>query len=74
MEALFTTNLNMHNTTAIYHVYFKEDKYIFTPQKNEMPTFSFKREHDEWHEQACLSPQLKSQAIKALENYLMAQH
>jgi hypothetical protein len=76
MEALFSTNISVNNKNAVYHVYFDHEKYVFTPEANdnELPSFSFKREHDEWHDQELISPGLKKQAIGALENYLMKQH
>ena len=76
METLFTTNIGVNDTTAVYQVVFDQDKYIFMPQQkdNKLPSFSFKREHDEWHDQELLSPQIKKQAINALEKYLLAQH
>ena len=76
MESLFSTNINVNNKHAVYQVFFNQEKYIFLPEVKdvELPSFSFKREHDEWHDQELLPPQLKKQAINALENYLLAQH
>ena len=76
MEVLFTTNLSVNDKNAVYHVVFDQEKYTFLPEAKdkELPSFSFKREHDEWHDQELLSPQIKKQAINALENYLLAQH
>lgn len=76
MEYLFTTTINFNSNSANYLVYFSEEQYIFQPEAKDknLPFFSFKREHDEWHEQNVISPLLKKQAIDALENYLMAQH
>jgi hypothetical protein len=76
MENLFSTNLSVNNKNVSYHVFFNEEKYSFEPEgKDEhFPSFSFKREHDEWHEQETVTPQLKQQAINALEKYLLAQH
>jgi hypothetical protein len=76
MESLFSTNISINDKNAVYHVFFGQEKYIFQPEAkdNGLPVFSFKREHDEWHDQELLSPQLKKQAIDALEKYLLAQH
>ena len=76
MEFLFTTSLSIDNTDVVYEVYFDKEQYVFVPAANdkELPSFSFKREYDEWYDQDQLSPQLKTQAINALENYLLAQH
>ena len=53
-----------------YQVFFDQEKYMFRPDANDKSLlgFSFKREHDEWHDQEPLAPQLKKQAIDALEN------
>jgi hypothetical protein len=76
MESLFTTNMNIDNKKASYHVYFDHEKYTFVPEPKEegLPTFSFKREHDEWHEQDQIDASLKDQAVEALESYLLKQH
>ena len=76
MESLFITNINVNNKNASYHVYFDHEKYIFLPEPQEegLPTFSFKREHDEWHDQDVIDPALKDQAVDALESYLLKQH
>jgi len=76
MEFLFTTSLSIDEADAVYEIYFDKEQYVFSPAANEkeLPSFSFKRENDEWHEQEQLSPELKTQAINALENYLLAQH
>ena len=76
MEFLFATSLNMNEADTAYNVYFDQEKYIFRPDTNDksLPAFSFKREHDEWHDQEPLVPQIKLQAINVLEKYLLAQH
>ena len=54
---------------------FDDDKYMFLPDAGtSFPTFSFRREHDEWKDQELLAPELKKQAIDALEQYLLKQH
>jgi len=76
MEFLFAPNLNINEADAAYKVYFDQEKYLFQPDEDDrsLPAFSFKREYDEWHNQEPISSQLKTQAINALENYLLAQH
>ncbi len=76
MDFLFTTTLTLDERDVIYEVHFDNEKYNFSPEVNaaKSPSFSFKREHDEWHEQETIPAQLRQQAINALENYLLAQH
>ena len=76
MDSLFATNLKINEADAAYKVYFDNEKYIFRPDANDksLPAFSFKREHDEWHNQEPLASQIKMQAITVLEKYLLAQH
>jgi hypothetical protein len=76
MEDLFSTNIRINNENIRYHVVFDKENYIFHLESEDksFPDFSLKREHDEWHEQASLSPDLKQQAVDALERYLMKQH
>lgn len=76
MENLFSTNISVNDKNAVYNVVFENEKYVFLPESsdNELPSFSFSRENDEWHDQELIAPQLKKQAVDALENYLLAQH
>lgn len=76
MESLFSTNISVNDKNAVYNVVFEDEKYVFLPEAkdNELPSFSFKREHDEWLDQELIAPDLKKQAVGALENYLLAQH
>ena len=76
MESLFSTNISINDKSAVYKVVFNHEKYVFIPdaKDNELPSFSFKREHDEWLDQDLITPDLKKQAVDALENYLLAQH
>ena len=76
MEHLFSTNLVVNNENVVFHVVFDHEKYIFLPEvENEgIPSFSFIREHDEWHDGDPVSPEIKKQALEALEKYLMKQH
>lgn len=76
MEDLFSTNISVNDKNAVYRVIFDQEKYVFLPEtgNKELPTFSFKRENDEWHDQELLSPDLRKQGVNALENYLLQQH
>jgi hypothetical protein len=76
MEDLFSTNLAINNQNINYRVIFDQDKYVFVSEaaNREFPSFSFKREHDEWLDQEMLPPELKKQAVGALERYLLKQH
>lgn len=76
MEDLFSTNIAVNNQNVIYRVIFDQDKYVFVSEANQtgFPTFSLTREHDEWLDQELLPPDLKKQAIEALDKYLMKQH
>jgi hypothetical protein len=60
MESLFSTNIKTYDKNVVYQVYFDQEKYIFSP--------------DEKDNMQPLPPELKMQAINALENYLLAQH
>ena len=76
MEDLFSTNLAINNQNIIYRVIFNNDKYVFLSESSQtqFPSFSFPREHDEWHDQELLPPEIKKQAIDALDKYLLKQH
>jgi hypothetical protein len=77
MEDLFSTNIAVSSTeNVVYRVIFEDEKYTFVSEaKNtQFPTFSFRRENDEWHDQELLPPDIKKQAIDALEKYLLKQH
>ncbi|MEI6947507.1 hypothetical protein V9K67_09965 [Paraflavisolibacter sp. H34] len=76
MERLFSTHISINGRNAEYHVVFDHEKYIFQPeaQEGQLPTFSFIREHDEWHDQEPVAPAVKKQAVDQLEKYLLRQH
>ncbi|HEV7332565.1 MAG TPA: hypothetical protein VGN63_16120 [Flavisolibacter sp.] len=76
MEDLFSTNIAVNNQNINYRVIFEDDRYTFVSEadNNEFPAFSFKRENDEWHDQELLPPDIKKQAVDALEKYLLRQH
>ena len=76
MEDLFSTNIAVDNENVIYRVIFDQEKYMFVPEagNKSLPSFSFKREHDEWQDLEALPPGVKDQAVDALERYLFKQH
>lgn len=76
MEDLFATNIAVNNENVNYRVIFDNEKYVFLAKADNksFPSFSLVREHDEWHEQESLPPDIKTQAVDALERYLLKQH
>lgn len=76
MESLFSTNIAVGNRAVDYHVVFENESYVFVSdaKNNDFPSFSFRREHDEWHDQEKLPPDIRKQAVDALEKYLLKQH
>ena len=76
MEDLFSTNIVVNREHVNYRVIFNDEKYVFLSEAKDksFSSFSFKREHDEWHDQELLPPDVKKQAINALERYLLKQH
>jgi hypothetical protein len=76
MEDLFSTNIAVNNQNVIYRVIFDQEKYVFLSEASQsvFPSFSFKREHDEWLDLELLPPEIKKQAVDALEKYLLKQH
>jgi len=76
MEDLFSTNIAVYNQNVNYRVIFDNEKYVFLPEANNkaFPSFSFRRKHDQWLDQELLQPDIKKQALDALEKYLLKQH
>lgn len=76
MEDLFSTNLAVNNENVNYKVRFDHEKYIFQSEANNtsFPSFSFRREHDQWLDQELLPTDIKEQAVSALDKYLLRQH
>jgi hypothetical protein len=76
MEDLFSTDIAVDTEHVVYRVIFDDEKYVFLSEANQkkFPSFSFRREHDEWLDQELLPPDIKKQAIDALEGYLLKQH
>lgn len=76
MEKLFSTPIAIQNNKVVYRVVFDKEKYNFISENNipAYSSFSFQREKDEWVDEEGLPPEIKKQAIDALEKYLMKQH
>jgi hypothetical protein len=76
MEDLFSTNIAVNNQNINYRVVFDDEKYVFLSEadQKEFPSFSFMRDHDEWKDQELLPPEIRNQAVDALERYLLKQH
>ena len=76
MENLFSTNLAVNNQNINYRVMFDHEQYVFLSDadQNAFSRFSFRLEHDHWVDQDLLPPDIKKQAIDALEKYLLKQH
>ena len=71
MEELFKALI----VNAQYKVEFGTEEYLFQPVNgNENVSFSLRREHDEWHGAEDLSPEIRQEAVDALEKYLLKQH
>lgn len=76
MEDLFSTSIAVNKENINYRVVFDNDKYVFLSEGDNkaFPSFSFRREHDEWLDQELLPADIKEQAVGALERYLLRQH
>ena len=75
MTALFSTALDIDNQSVVYQVYEDGGKYVFLSENSEGPfhNFSFVRNGDQWNELELdkVSPQIKAQAIDALNRYVL---
>lgn len=76
MEDLFSTNIAVNNENINYRVVFDNEKYVFLSEADNkaFPSFSFRRSHDEWLDGELLPPDIKTQAVEALDRYLLKQH
>ena len=76
MEDLFSTNIAVNNENVSYRVTFDDEKYVFLSEaeSKSFPSFSFRREHDQWLDDDLVPDDIKEQAIGALDRYLMKQH
>ena len=68
-------DISINNQDIRYRVVFDHEKYNFIPEAGgQFPSFSFSREEDVWKDRDAVSPQIKMQALEALDNYLLKQH
>lgn len=74
MEDLFWTTLSLNGSQKEYHIIFEDEEYRFVPKESSQPSYSFRREHDEWLAADSESEKVKESAIEALEKYLLRQH
>jgi hypothetical protein len=76
MEDLFSTNIAVNNQNINYRVIFDEEKYVFLSEADNksFASFSFTRQNDRWLDQELVPPEIKKQAIEALDKYLLKQH
>jgi hypothetical protein len=76
MEDLFSTNLAVNNQNINYRVTFDNNEYVFMTEADmsSFSRFSFRREADQWVDADALPPEIRTQAVEALERYLLKQH
>lgn len=74
MEDLFWTELSINGNPEAYHIVFENEDYRFIPKKENLQTFTFRREHDEWHAADDSSEAVRDEALQKLEAYLLRQH
>ena len=72
-DTLFSTNISIDDKNMVYQVIFEDGKYTFVSEADnkEFPAFSLSRQGDKWNEHDMISPELKKQAVEALEKYLL---
>lgn len=75
-EHLFETTLMFEGRPLKFDVVFHDEKYHFqsTGEEPAQLRFTFARVHDEWKEEGKVPDNLQSQAVDALEKYLLRQH
>jgi hypothetical protein len=75
MEALFSTNLAVNGANVVYQVFEDGGKYVFMSENsdNAFPNFSFVRNGDSWSEMELnkVSPEIKEQAVEALNKFVL---
>ena len=76
MERLFSTNISIDNKNVVYGVFSDQGKYVFLPEANdpEFKGFSFQHQNGQWQDLELIAPELKKQAMDALDKYLLTQH
>lgn len=73
MNKLFTTEIVIDGENVAYDVVFENEAYHFRPVE-EGPAFKVKREEDVFRTEGPLNEIAQSQAVSALQNYLLSQH
>ena len=75
MEALFSTNLAVSGANVVYQVFEDQGKYVFLSENsdNAFHNFSFVRNGDSWSELELnkVSPEIKQQAVEALNKFVL---
>lgn len=75
MEHIFKTQIALDGSTTSYDVFFEGEDYVFHPLNNEAaPVLKLRREEDEWHTAPEMGEDVRSEAVRVLEEYLMRQH
>lgn len=78
MEALFSINLAVNGFNVIYRVYEEKGKYVFLSENsaNAYHNFSFVRKGEKWLELELdlVPPELKKQAVAALNKFVLTEH
>jgi hypothetical protein len=78
MEALFSVNLAVNGSNVIYQVYEDQGKYVFLSENsaNAYHNFSFIRKGDKWVELELelVPPELRKQAVSALNKFVLTEH
>ena len=74
MNIHFTTDIIIGGRSVAHNVIFENEAYRFQPVDGTGESFLLKREDDEWHMQGQINDIAKSQAVAALEKFLLAQH
>ncbi len=77
MEALFSINLAVNGFNVVYQVFEERGKYVFLSENsaNAYHNFSFVRKGEKWVELKLelVSPELKKQAVTALNKYVLTE-
>ncbi|MGI8597931.1 MAG: hypothetical protein ACR2KB_01630 [Chitinophagaceae bacterium] len=77
MEALFSINLAVNGFNVVYRVFEERGKYVFLSENsaNAYHNFSFVRKDEKWVELELelVYPELKKQAVTALNKYVLTE-
>ena len=74
MNIHFSTDIIINGKPEAYNVIFERDAYHFNPASGSGEQFILKREDDEWHAEGTINDIAKTQAISALDKFLLSQH